>query len=66
MLDSVILGVIVEEKDARGVSEPDIILLTTDHISETDSDSRFDYEIIIREAIEMVEINIIVVNASQA
>ena len=66
MLDGVVLSVIEKEKNTRGVIESNIVFLLLKNVAQTESDRRFDSEIIIRDRIELADVDVVVVDAADA
>src|SRR3954469_21116409 len=65
MLDGVRLRMIGEEKDARSIVEPDVILLARDDIAVTQGQAGLNRKVVIVDAIVFGEINIVVIHAAE-
>src|SRR5712691_6631831 len=64
MLDCVIFGVIQKKENTGSVVEPDVVLRSPEDVAETKGDRRFDHEIIIRNPVEVADVDVVVVNAA--
>ena len=64
MLQRVVLRVVREEKEARDVIEPQIIILARFGVADAQHDRWLDRGVIIRDAIVMREVDVVVVDAA--